>query len=647
MLAPKTSVVRSLYEPYAQPLTRIVHGLSTSWGSSASAATCSSIIELAVWSSCNRFIAISFRDPMIVDIIDSVTLQKLQTVKFKKEYYYSRRALSFSPDSRTLTCSGYWGGGPRLEPLEAFVVTWDLQTGGVVSTIEREILNSYNSAKACIAYSTDGKTVGVLHQDFISTTISIYDVFSGLYSHDVYHDAHKDIYGSVQRHSLYDQHWCDIWTHGESLRFATAGPTAITVWEVGFLPGTTSKRVDVLSIPDSVTPTALVGLYPPEPRVNAQFLPSLRRLALLHYKALGGVLVWDAEKSEYLLHYKDISFYPSMTFSSDGRFFACSTAGSEVYLWKGSPSGYALHAILKPSTRRITPLLSPNGESIITYGFGSSVVRLWHTRSFTATSTIATIRAPPRIENFVLEFLPERSSAVVARQKDNTMTVLDLKSGLPQLTIDAGMEIYGLAAIGNTVTAIGKEKATTWNLPGETLIPEARMNVEDSVRTMNFGDVRNGYVSAASISFDSRYIAITAEDYPGSGRLYLYNSSTGLRLDDAIVRGSTLWFLPGSHSVGWVADGNKGEVRRITTRDTLDYTVPIGDIERGQWGSPHGSSHGYQVTNDGWILSPSGRRLLMLPPPWRSDMVRRMWNGRFLALLHGALPEPVILELEP
>ena len=226
-------------------------------------------------------------------------------------------------------------------------------------------------------------------------------------------------------------------------------------------------------------------------------------------------------------------------------------------------------------------------------------------------------------------------------------TVLDLNSGLPRLTIDASMEIYGLAAIGNTVTAIGKEKATTWNLPGETLLPEARMNVEDSVRTTNFDDVRNGYVSAASISFDSRYIAITAEDYPGSGRLYLYNSSTGLRLDDAIVRGSTLWFLPESHSVGWVADGNKGEVRRITTRDTLDYTVPIGDIERGQWGCPHGSSHGYQVTNDGWIISPSGRRLLMLPPPWRSDMVRRMWNGRFLALLHGALPEPVILELEP
>ena len=36
----------------------------------------------------------------------------------------------------------------------------------------------------------------------------------------------------------------------------------------------------------------------------------------------------------------------------------------------------------------------------------------------------------------------------------------------------------------------------------------------------------------------------------------------------------------------------------------------------------------------------------MLPPPWRSPVVQRAWNGQFLALLHGELPEPVILELE-
>jgi hypothetical protein len=38
----------------------------------------------------------------------------------------------------------------------------------------------------------------------------------------------------------------------------------------------------------------------------------------------------------------------------------------------------------------------------------------------------------------------------------------------------------------------------------------------------------------------------------------------------------------------------------------------------------------------------------MLPPLWQSfESVDRVWNGKFLALLHGSLPEPVILELEP
>jgi hypothetical protein len=356
-------------------------------------------------------------------------------------------------------------------------------------------------------------------------------------------------------------------------------------------------------------------------------------------------MIWEAQESKSLLHHTDTNFCPRMTFSSDGRFFACSTAGSEVYLWKESPTGYILHGILTPSTRRITPLLSPNGEYILTHAFDSPVARLWHTKSLATTSSSAVSQTPQPIENFVLEFLPDRSLAAVVRQKDDTVTVLDLESGLPQLTIDAGMEVYGITVVGDIIAVIGQEKAITWNLPGGTLLPGARMNVEDSTQTMNFGGARSAsHLSAALMTFDFRYIAVTAEDYPGSGRLYIYDASGGHRVDDAIVRGSTLWFLPDSYKIGWVTDGNEGEARRIPM---LGYTMPLGNIENGQWGCPHGSSHGYKVTGDGWIISPSGKRLLMLPPSWRSETVRRMWNGQFLALLHGALPEPVILELEP
>ena len=41
--------------------------------------------------------------------------------------------------------------------------------------------------------------------------------------------------------------------------------------------------------------------------------------------------------------------------------------------------------------------------------------------------------------------------AVAARQEDNTVTVLDLASSVPQLTVDANMKVSGLRVIGNII----------------------------------------------------------------------------------------------------------------------------------------------------------------------------------------------------
>ena len=56
------------------------------------------------------------------------------------------------------------------------------------------------------------------------------------------------------------------------------------------------------------------------------------------------------------------------------------------------------------------------------------------------------------------------------------------------------------------------------------------------------------------------------------------------------------------------------------------------------------SNHDYEVTDDGWVLSPSRKRLLWLPHRWRSKEEHRRWDGRFLGLLDGQLAEVVILE---
>ena len=224
------------------------------------------------------------------------------------------------------------------------------------------------------------------------------------------------------------------------------------------------------------------------------------------------------------------------------------------------------------------------------------------------------------------------------------MTVLDLKSSVAQLTIDTPIEVCGLRPIENTIAVIGYEKVIAWNLPKENVLPIARMDVKDSTRTINFSNTDNRIVTAASISADFRYIALKGVG-GGEEVLDVYCTSTGRNLR-VTVSALALWFAPGGHDI-WCVTRNKAMVFTIA-HDALDHTKTVVDIEDGSWGCPWGSSHGYKVTYHGWILGAGGRRLLVLPPLWQSLFkVDRVWSGKFLALLHGSLPDPVILELEP
>ena len=224
-----------------------------------------------------------------------------------------------------------------------------------------------------ITYSTDGKIVGVCcsgNQDpnySEGSNIFICNVTSGTLIH-----SH-----SLNDTALLSNH---IWTHEESLRFATADATTITIWEVGFISGAAPKEIETLPTPD--------GFDNERPRFT-QLHPTPYQLAFV---SRDKILVWDAQNSRFLLERADAKFGPSMSFSSDGRFFACSTAGSNVYLWKESPDGYILHGILASNAGYgPTPLLAPNGKSIVT--FGGRTIKSWRTRSITVPpSTISTDR---------------------------------------------------------------------------------------------------------------------------------------------------------------------------------------------------------------------------------------------------------------
>ena len=589
--------------------------------------------ELAVWSPCNRLVAITGYQAG-VDILDAATLQRLQSFEFSQPSSLPQRALAFSPDSRTLTSFIHCG---PLQPAHGIVVSWDLQTGGVVSTIHWEGAAEY-MGYTYIAYSMNGRMVAALCLYQSSTVISIYDIASGVHLHDIHNCTYADPDFGAQR--VYK-----FWTHGESLRFATPGSKGITIWEVGFAPGATPMEVETVPFPDD---TAQMVLSEPMERshiAKAEFHPASYRLAFIYTGAEHTLLVWDARASRFILHYANIDTsldLPYMTFSSDGCLFACATVGPEVCLWKESPTGYTLLEKFAPATPYPHPSLSPNGESIIISGF--TMVQLWHTKRFTATSGNSLQRLGP---GFILEFSPGRPLAVAARRGDHTVTVLNLKSGAPQFIINTSIGIIGLGSIGNTIVVIGDQKAITWDLPGEDSHPDTRMDIKDSIQTINFGNEYNRNTLTASISTNGHYIALMRHE-PSSFYLDVYSTLTGQHLHAEASSVSQLWFAPGGHQI-WSPSEQTGKVTVFTiTQDTLDSTSASIDIEGGLWGCPWGSSRGYKVTEDGWILGAGGERLMMLPPLWRSQWKeQRVWNEKFLALLHGGLSEVVILELEP
>jgi hypothetical protein len=662
VLAPQESTIRKLYESYTHPLTRLVHGAPTSWDLNTAATTRPSTIDMAVWSPCNKFIAITFGDnTMMVDVLDSVTLQQLQTLKFPQNISKCGRGLIFSPDSCILTCAS--GNSEDRSDLELFVISWDLQTGGITSIIRWQGPQYCVKGNPSITYSVDGRMVGIFYpySSYISTAgISICDVASSIHTYS--HSLNNNIPLSNE-----------IWAHGESLQFATADTTTITIWEVGFISGNTPTKVKTLPAPDNFEPT----MSPHKSECNptgAQFLPALCLLALAFPHKL---VLWDVRNSKHLQDFPDSIYGVRRSFSFNGCFFAYSATGN-IYLWKGSPTGYILQGIV-PLRSRSEPslLLSPNGESIaVLY---DHIIQSWPTKSFTTLPSSILNQSHQIAGDFILDFSPDRTLAVAVRKGNEAVTVLSFNSSVPQLPIDTGMGVHGLRIIGNTIVAIGHWegqatagcawKAIAWNLPAEGCVPNFRVGLKDSSWAITLKDmpVIHGdlqywprHITSASISPDSHYIALTTKTSPRFGsathleimkviHLWIYSTSTGEYLGHELIEGGhTLWFTPDSCGVWCATNSGEAGVWRVgrgqNVLESLEHRVAI---EHPPEGYPWGSTCGYQVTDDWWILSPGGKRLLMLPPPWQSYPVDRVWKGQFLALLHEGLSEPVVLEMEP
>ena len=576
------------------------------------------------WSLCSRFIAIIQRHQVKQNnkilsrdkilLLDAVTFKQLQSFTLPPLSFGSwlSPSLAFSPGVQLLTCS---------HPDLGEHISWDLQTGVPVSRISIEWGNP--PIRACsTTYSICGTMFGVLFKDENVSAIGTYNVLSSACIH------HHPIEGEVIKM---------IWTHGECVQFATFVPGSIIVWEVRFASTGPATKVKTLSIPSNVDLSN-------GSKSSPLFLPTCSRLAFV---LNGTIFVWDADCSKLLLNSMDVEDPKYMNFSPDGSFFACGNGSeSEICLWKESPTGYTFHQkFMSTGVYFERPIISPNGQSII--GIGIPSLQLWHTKSSTISPSSVPTQTPQSANNFILRFSPDKSLAAAVRIGGSVATVIDLKSGATRLIIDTGMEVCGLGVTGSKIVVVGDGKAITWDLPTGDHTLNARVNIDNGVQkaVVNYSVplARSPQVWSASVSPDLKHIAFDADNEGVTG-FSIYNMSTG-EIIHTHSQGYAPWFTPDGNEIWCNPPGMGGWA---TIKDSKSNIVKLEclSLDRDPSGGlPWESSHGHQIA-DGWILSSSGKQLLWLPHHWRpTGFYDKIWDGQFFVILHGKLPEVVILKL--
>ena len=589
-----------------------------SWEPAIATATFDNYLRDAIWSPCNRFIAVA--NGQSVEVLDAITLSRLSIFENPYPSLFLQR-LSFSPDGRCLTHS-----------IDRELFRWDLQTGSPLGTISLG-LECPNNMPFLFKHSRDGKAIAVACKPWdtgrdvgYSSSICTYDHYSG---------RHLGSHCFPEARIIHP-----MWTHDEYLRFATIDPKSIRIWQSPFTLEPPPIEVASFPVPDGIT-----DVY------QFLFLPSLSRLAFtLKYT----IQVWDLKAPKLLLksevtHYFDQRFRPHSSFSSDGRFFAYTTSTEGVHVWKETPTGYLPYQQLPffHSLFQAAPQLSPNAESIIV-SLPSKIHR-WHTRD-QVPSLPSVSTGDSRRSHFTLGFSPDENFAVFARQSENTVTIIDLKSGEQKWNVDVGLEIGCVGMAGGIVIVVGKDSIVTWNLPGGDRTFNA--SIDDIVRTtiLNPSSPSShglGIPRYMSISPDLSRIVVTRH-VAFSGSLEVEEVSTGsclAKIDTmGVLRphftrdGREVWagkYSPDDGEECEIIEDSESGAIELKLRNVYGWRQSSDLLE---------SSRGYTVTNDWWVLSPSQKRLLWLPPHWRSYGRNRAWGGRFLGLLDGELREVVVLE---
>ena len=650
-------------------------GLPASWDPRIASAILSTQYPDVTWSPCGRLVAISTNTG--VEFRDSTTLEKLSALKSPMSLSLSAVAITYSPNGRLLACAC-----TRPFSFEIAIAIWDIQTGGIVKTIH----GGEPGYPRSMLYSSDGSMLSVAcRKSPHKWTMCTFDAKSG-------ERGCSDELGSE----------FDIvfWTEGDSIRFATSNrdgdDLCIDTWDISSTSSGHPTKIDSFRV------------YHEFDSDNHQvfFSPANLRVAVV---SVNSTIIKDARGSNILLEASASRTLGSYAghFSSDGNLFACAEQ-QEVQIWKANSEGYVLWArfpLRFSAAAGGTFAFSPDFGSVI--GWGSGIMEVWKVDHLVQPP--ASEQLSDFWNSHLVGFSTNGTHVAIGRASSGIVEVVDLQSGALELIVDVDMEIMDIKMVGDTVFALGGMMVASWSLTGNEGERGARLvGFDESLKTVEM--LYDLVLNPRLLDYQCRKAVLTSADdmilFNADNGNCLMEFSSPARFRDFrfSVDGRQLWvsfvYSRRGDDEGEVDDddevdgegeaNSEGEVDDEGEVDGVDEDHESESESGSEVGGAGGASNisdveeseqGYEIVEDGetgqvdlvplpkdaqppdyswksskgyeidglaiqWVLDRDGKRLLWLPPHWRTTNEETWrWKGDLLVLRKSTLPEPVIIQL--
>lgn len=345
-------------------------------------------------------------------------------------------------------------------------------------------------------------------------------------------------------------------------------------------------------------------------------------------------------------------YRPPGCFSPNGCFFACSTLEkSEIYVWKNTPDGYVSWSILRPRLPFNEFSFSPNATSVLTWCPGG--IQLLHLENHASPPSPDRTEPPRRGGQHLVAYSVGGRCIATARRSGGVVTILGHTSGIQQQSTDMSVCIRDIKIVNNAVFVTDGCKLVSWDpeTGGMTRIDSGATQREVVDIQAHVG--KNPF----ALSNDGSQLAFSV-----GRKVLLYDTKTQGFLDEHTAYATVVdvRFSPDGRKL-WLITSNMG-FDKNTFVQILCYLMTLEVTEnrcfatatrkflRDDWPWVNlFSSHGYHIgRGSGWISDSTGRKILWLPPSWRTkERADVRWDGDFLAFVGDQHPQPIIIEFKP